>query len=128
MPEPNAATDLTAHQVIGAAIEVHRVLGPGFLESVYEQAMSVEMKLRGIPFSQQDAISMIYKDVAIGEGRLDFLVNRCLVVELKAVDSLAPVHSAQVISYLRATGCTLGLLINFNAPLLKEGLRRIVLS
>ncbi len=128
MEEPSKELDLFAHKVIGAAIEVHRLIGPGYLESVYEEALSVELNLRNIPFTRQVIISVNYKDHAVGEGRLDFLVGGNLVVELKAVDSLAPIHTAQVLSYLKATGRQLGLLINFNTPILKNGLKRIVFS
>ena len=90
--------------------------------------MCVELALRGIPFLRQVLVAVDYKGHPVGESRLDLLVGSSLVVELKAVEALAPVHSAQMISYLRATGHHLGLLINFNVPLLKEGVRRIVLS
>lgn len=128
MSEPSAELDRLANAVIGAAIEVHRVLGPGYVESVYEEALAVELELRGIPFARQIPAAVDYKGHAVGEGRLDLLVGGKLVVELKAVEALAPIHSAQVISYLKATGHELGLLINFNVALLKEGIRRIVLS
>ena len=126
--EPNGELDRLAHDVIGAAIEVHRILGPGFLESVYEEAMCVELGLRGIPFVRQYLSSVDYKGRAVGEHRLDLLVGDVLVVELKAVDALAPVHSAQVMSYLKANGKQLGLLINFNTPVLRQGIKRVVLS
>lgn len=128
MGEPNRELDQLAHAVIGAAIEVHRALGPGFLESVYEEALSFELEQRAIPFTRQHIISVSYKGRPVGEGRLDMLVAGWLVVELKAVDVLAPIHMAQVISYLKATGHKLGLLINFNVPILKQGIRRVVLS
>jgi GxxExxY protein len=127
-PEPEPQIDRLAHQVIGAAIEVHRQLGPGLLESVYEEAMSIELTLRGIAFTRQPEVAIDYKGKPVGQGRLDFLIAGCLVVELKAVEMLAPIHSAQLISYLRITKRNLGLLINFNVPLLKEGIRRVVLS
>jgi GxxExxY protein len=126
--EPGEKLDRMAHEVIGAAIEVDRSLGPGFLESVYEEALCIELKLRGIPFESQVKHSIGYKGHTIGEGKLDLLVDGCLVVELKAVDGLAPIHSAQVISYLKATGYRLALLINFNVPVVKEGIKRVVLS
>src|SRR3972149_1654237 len=126
--EPDKKTDELAKAVIGAAIEVHRVLGPGYLESVYEEALAVELKLRGIPFERQKGMNVDYKGHAVGENRLDLLVDGCLLVELKAVESLAPIHSAQVISYLKAMQLPLGLLINFNVPLLKAGIKRIILS
>jgi len=120
-------TEKLSHDVIGAAIEVHRVLGPGYLEMVYEQALALELAGRGVPFARQAIIDVEYKGQRIGEGRLDFLVGGVLIVELKATEALAPVHQAQVISYLKATGCRLGLLINFNVPILKEGIKRIAL-
>mgnify|MGYP001074191660 CR=1 FL=1 len=126
--EPDADVDELARRVIGAAIEVHRHLGPGFLESVYEEALCVELELRQIPFDRQRSISVDYKGRSVGQGRLDLLVGDKLLVELKAVDRLAPIHNAQVISYLKATRMHLGLLINFNVPLLKDGVRRIIWS
>ena len=126
--EPPVAVDRLAHQVIGAAIAVHRELGPGFLEAAYEEAMSIEMRLRGIPHVRQPLVELQYKGHPIGEQRLDFLVGGQLIVELKAVDALLPVHMAQVISYLRATGHRLGLLINFNVRAVRQGIKRIVVS
>jgi GxxExxY protein len=126
--EPTQEIDNLAHAVIGAAIEVHRILGPGFLESVYEEALCVELELRGIPFSRQASVTVNYKGHTVGEGRLDLLVDNALIVEAKAVDALAPIHTAQVLSYLKATGHQLGLLINFNVPVLKDGIKRIVLT
>jgi GxxExxY protein len=114
--------------VVDAALEVHRALGPGFPEGVYEQALAVELELRGVPFQRQVPIAVKYKGFDIGDGRLDLLVENRLIVELKAVEILAPVHTAQVLSYLRATHHPLGLLISFNVRLLKQGLRRVVLS
>ena len=126
--EPDRQTDDVARSVIGAAIEVHRVLGPGYLESVYEQALAVELDLRRISFERQRSIDVEYKGHGVGEGRLDLLVAGKLVVELKAVDALAPIHTAQVMSYLKTVNHSLGLLINFNVPLLKHGIKRIILS
>jgi GxxExxY protein len=126
--EPGSELDAIASRVIGAAIEVHRHLGPGFLEVVYEEALSVEFRLRSIPFERQKAISVGYKEIPVGEGRLDFLVAGRLIVELKAIEGPAPIHKAQVISYLKVTRLRLGLLINFNVPILKNGLQRVILS
>jgi GxxExxY protein len=126
--EPTEELDDLAHRVIGAAIEVHRHLGPGFLEGVYEEALAIELRLRGIPFERQKMIVVGFKGAAVGEGKLDLLVNDRLIVELKAVESLSAIHKAQVISYLRATRLHLGLLINFNVPILKNGLQRVILS
>ena len=126
--EPNQNLDVLAHRVIGVAIEVHRVLGPGYLESVYEEAMAVELEIQRIGFNRQLAFAVPYKDKNVGEGRIDFLIEESLIVELKAVDKLAPIHTAQVISYLKATGHTLGLLVNFNEKLLRTGIQRVILS
>jgi GxxExxY protein len=128
LPEPPIQLDATTSAVIGAAMEVHRVLGPGFLESLYEEAMALEFGLRGIPFERQKLINVSYKGRPIGEGKLDFFVGDALVVELKAAEKLLPIHQAQVMSYLKATGCRLGLLINFHERLLKDGVRRVVLT
>ncbi len=113
-------------EVIGAAIEVHRILGPGFLEEIYQEALEIELDLRGIPYRSQYPVSIKYKNRDIGKGRLDFFVNNVLVVELKAVENLIPKHKAQVISYLKMTKQPLGLLINFNETLLKDGIQRII--
>ncbi len=126
--EPDEELDALAHAVIGAAIEVHRHLGPGYLEGVYEDALAVEFGLRGIVFERQKPIAVEFKGVPVGEGRLDFLVEERLIAELKAVEELAPIHRAQVLSYLRTTGPSLGLLINFNVTTLRNGIKRVILS
>ncbi|MGE3076898.1 MAG: GxxExxY protein [Dehalococcoidia bacterium] len=115
-----------AAAVIGAAIEVHRALGPGFLESVYEEALATEFRLREIPFIRQPVVEIGFKGHRVGEQRLDFLVCGCLIVELKAVESLAPIHTAQVVSYLRATNLRLGMLLNFNVSKMTAGIRRVI--
>ncbi len=117
-----------ATRVIGAALEVHSQIGPGFIENVYEEALCVELEISGVPFVRQAPISLIYKGRLVGEGRLDLLVGNILIVELKAVEALTSVHTAQVISYLKTTSLQLGLLINFNVASLKQGIRRIILS
>jgi GxxExxY protein len=124
--EPSVELDRLAHTVIGAALEVHGLLGPGFLESVYEEALCVELAHRGVGFARQVAIGVEYKGHRVGEGRLDLLVGERLVVELKAIEQLAPIHTAQVLSYLKATRLPLGLLITFNVKLLRRGIRRII--
>jgi GxxExxY protein len=124
--EPDLRVDQLARVVIGAAIEVHRHLGPGFLESVYEEALSVELSDQRIPFERQKEIGVLYKDREIGKHRIDLLVGKLLIVELKTVDALAEIHKAQVISYLKASRLSLGLLINFNVPVLKNGIQRVV--
>lgn len=128
MKEPSEAVDRLATSVIGAAIEVHRHLGPGYLESVYEEALGIELTLREISFDRQKPVAVLYKGHSVGEGRLDLLVENLLIVELKAVEALAEIHKAQVISYLKATDLQLGLLINFNVPVLKQGIKRVVLT
>jgi GxxExxY protein len=126
LEEPDAEIDRWATVVIGAAIEVHRTLGPGFLEAAYENAMAVELGLRSVPFRRRVPVAVLYKGARVADKQLDLLVADGLVVELKAVAALAPVHSAQVRSYLKASGCSLGLLINFNVPVLREGIRRVI--
>ena len=120
------AVERAAERMIGAAIEVHRNLGPGYLESVYEEALAVELELQSIVFQKQVVFALDYKGHSVGEGRLDFLIEGCLIVEIKAVDMLAAIHTMQVVSYLKATGRNLGLLINFNVPMLTAGLRRVI--
>ena len=126
--EPSSELDALARRVIGAAIEVHRVLGPGYLESVYEEALAVELALQGVPCDRQAPISIEYKGKTVGEGRLDLLIEDCLVVELKTVDSLLPIHHAQVLSYLKATRQQIGLLINFNTRVLRDGVKRVIFT
>lgn len=116
-----------AYDVIGAAIEVHKALGPGLLESVYEKALAVELTERGIPFVQQAPVNVKYKGESVGDGRVDLMVDDTVVVELKAIEELAPIHTAQVLSYLRASGLRLGLIINFNVPMLRDGIKRVIL-
>ena len=128
MQEPDPELDEIAHTVIGAAIEVHRELGPGFLESTYAKALAIELRRRNIQFVQEAPIKLAYKGESIGEGRIDLLVDGLLIVELKAIDRLAPLHQAQVMSYLKTSHKNLGLLINFNVEVLRDGIRRIILS
>ena len=113
------------YAVIGAAMEVHRVLGPGFLESVCEKALAHEFDLRQIPYERQSVLKVVYKDVDVGDFRADFLVESKLVVEIKAIQKLAKSDEAQLLNYLRGTGFRVGLLLNFGAPSL-ERVRRIV--
>jgi len=114
--------------VIGSAIKVHCVLGAGYIESVYEEAMGVELDFQNIPYQRQYKIAVQYRGRSIGEGRLDLLIAGALPVELKAVEILAPIHQAQLLSYLKMTDLQLGLLINFNVPVLKQGIKRVILS
>ena len=126
--EPAPELDRLAKEIIGAALEVHKVLGPGFLESVYEDALCVELKMRGLPFIRQPAVMVEYKGHDVGEGRLDLVVGGKVIVELKAVEALAPIHTAQLLSYLKMTNRQLGLLINFNAEMLRDGIKRVINS
>ncbi len=127
MKEVDSKVDRLAHAVIGAAIEVHRCLGPGLLESMYEMALCIELTERGISFTQQGEVAVFYKERPIGIGRVDLLIGELLIVELKAVDTLAPIHTAQALTYLRMTGHHLALLINFNVPILRDGIKRVAL-
>lgn len=118
--------DLT-HQIIGAAIEVHKVLGPGLLESAYEECLVCELGLRNLQLERQKPLPLIYKDLKLECGyRVDLLVEDRVVVELKAIDALAPVHDAVVLTYLRLSGRRVGLLINFHVAVLKDGIKRFV--
>jgi GxxExxY protein len=112
--------------VIGAAIEVHRVLGPGLDEALYEAALAIELRRRNIAFTRQVVTPVDYKGERIGEKRLDFVIDGRLLLELKAVEELAAVHKAQVLTHLKITGLKLGLLINFNSAILKDGIKRII--
>ncbi len=114
-------------QIIGAAIEVHRVLGPGLLESAYEECLCRELSLRGISYERQKALPVSYKGVALDCGyRLDIVVAGCVIVELKACERLERIHQAQLLTYLKLAGVKYGLLINFNVPVLKDGIKRMV--
>ena len=116
-------------KIIGAAIEVHRLLGPGLLESAYETCLAYELKNQGLSVEQQKPLPLVYKEIHLDHGyRIDLLVNNLVIIELKAVEQITPVHEAQVLSYLRFSGCRVGLLINFNVKLLKDGgIRRFML-
>ena len=113
--------------IIGGAIQVHRVLGPGLLESAYEACLAFELKKRGLRIEEQKPLPLVYDQVKLDCGyRIDLVVEGAVVVEVKSVDALAPIHEAQVISYLKLSGCKVGLLINFNVLQLKQGIRRFV--
>ena len=126
--EPSADIDAIAAELLDAAIEVHRALGPGFLEAIYEEALCVELALRAIPFVRQSSVAVHYKGRIVGDARIDLLVADRLLVELKAIEQIAPIHVAQAMSYLKATGLPLALLVNFNAPVLLRGVRRVIRS
>ncbi|MEJ5226122.1 MAG: GxxExxY protein [Anaerolineales bacterium] len=119
----------TTEAVIGAAIEVHRHLGPGLLESAYEECLCHELGLRNIAFQRQVALPVVYKGVQLDCGyRVDLLVKDEVVVELKAVEQLLPIHDAQILTYMRLGGWKVGLSLNFNQPVLKQGIKRLVLG
>src|SRR5829696_6267258 len=122
MPE-NAVTE----RIIKCAIAVHRELGPGLLENVYEEAMDIECSLDGLAVQRQTKMGIVYRGRSIGEYRLDMLVNDLVVVEIKSVERLDPVFDAQVLTYLKITGKRIGLLINFNSRLVKDGIKRFIL-
>jgi len=115
--------------IIGAAIEVHKHLGPGLLESAYEECLCHELNLRKIPFQRQAPLPVVYKGVKLDcSYRVDLLVKNEVVVELKAVESIAPIHEAQVLTYMRLGGWRVGLIINFNVPIVIKGIKRLVLG
>jgi GxxExxY protein len=116
-------------KIIGAAIEVHRHLGPGLLESTYETCLAYELAQLGLNVDRQKALPLVYKEIRLDQGyRIDLLVEHKVIVELKVVEGLTSVHEAQVLSYLKLSGCQVGLLINFNVKLLKNGIRRFIMS
>ena len=120
---------VVSHEVIGAAIEVHRHLGPGLLESVYEAALCRELWLRRVAFEQQVPVRIEYKGLGLRTAvRLDLLVEKSVVVEVKAVEQLLPIHRSQLLTYLKVTGHQVGLLINFNVHLLRSGMRRLLVG
>ncbi len=124
---PDLELNAITEDIIGAAMEVHRALGPGLLESAYEACLVYELVSRGRRVEQQKPMPVIYKDVHLDVGyRLDLMVDGKVIVELKAVEQLLPIHEAQLLSYLKLSGCRVGLLINFNVPVLKQGIRRFV--
>lgn len=128
MDESGRERDPLTDAVIGAAIEVHKALGPGLLESAYAECLAFELKQRGLSVAREVPLPLVYKDVRLECGYvLDIVVNNQLVLELKAVEKLAPVHEAQLLSYLRISGKRKGLLINFHVPVVKDGIKRMVL-
>jgi GxxExxY protein len=126
--EPDEEMNYLTSRVIGAAIEIHRALGPGYQESIYEEALAFELKRMEIGFERQRSFVVKYLGHVVGEGRVDFLVKGKLVVELKSTEKMQPVYKAQVISYLKAMSCQIGLLINFNESMLRSGIQRIIYS
>jgi GxxExxY protein len=122
------ALDGIASQVVDSVFKIHRAFGPGLLESAYEVCLIHELKKRGLKVESQVVVPLVYDGVKIDTGfRMDLLVSDRLIVELKAVETILPVHEAQILTYLKVTGCRLGLLINFNVPLIKDGIKRVAL-
>jgi GxxExxY protein len=120
--------DELSQQVIGLAIEVHRHLGPGLLESAYEECLCLELKEAGLPFRRQVPLPIIYKSIKLDCGyRLDLVVMDRLILELKTVEQLLPIHNAQLLTYMKLSGIRTGLLLNFSSAVLKDGLRRLIL-
>ena len=113
-------------KIIGCAIEVHKLLGPGLLESVYEKALCIELKLAGLKFQRQKSLPVLYKNESIGEFKIDILVENKIVLELKSVERHDPLFEAQILSYMKLGNYPLGLLINFNSKLLKDGIKRFI--
>jgi GxxExxY protein len=132
LPQSHGDTELeqinvVTERIIGAAIEVHRVLGPGLIESIYEAALCFELDDRGIKYSRQVSIPAYYKGRLLGDYRVDFIVEDLGVLEVKSVATVVPVFRAQLLTYLRLTGKRVGLLLNFNSRLMKEGIDRLAL-
>lgn len=123
---PDGINQLTS-DIISACIAVHRELGPGLLEVVYQRAVSIELNSRGVSHDVERSVPITFKGELLGHHRLDLIVDEQVIVELKAVDRLSPLHVAQALSYLRVTGLRLALLVNFNVHVLKSGIRRIAL-
>jgi GxxExxY protein len=120
--------DEYSHKIIGCAIEVHRLLGPGLLESAYEECLPYELRSRAMNVEQQKPIPVIYKSIRLDCGyRIDLLVEKSVIIELKSIDSFSLFHEAQILTYMRFAGIKTGLLINFNVTVLKHGIRRFVL-
>jgi GxxExxY protein len=126
LPEPDPKLDDLIRAVIGACIAVHIELGPGLLESLYEAALCIEFRKRSIPFVRQAIVMVQYQGENIGECRLDFIVDRQLVLEIKAVETLLPVHKAQTLTYLKIMNLHVGLLANFNVERMKQGIKRVI--
>jgi GxxExxY protein len=125
--EPSAEIDALARQIVDAGLKVHRALGPGLLESAYEHCLAHELGLRGLAVRRQVPLPVVYEGLRLDAGyRLDLVVVGAIVVEVKAVEALSRLHEAQLMTYLKLSGCRLGFLMNFNVPLFKDGVRRLV--
>lgn len=119
--------DELSNSIIGAAIEVHKIIGPGVLESAYEECLCYELGRKGMAFERQKSLPLFYKNINLDCGyRVDILVEKLVIIELKAIEKIEPIHEAQILTYLKLANLWLGLIINFNVPVLKDGIRRIV--
>ena len=123
--EPDPELNRVTNAIIGAAIAFHRELGPGHLEAIYGRALAIEFAHRGIAFQKELPITLSYRGQVVGTGRLDFLVEQCVIVELKSIEAIGPVQRAQMLTYLRITKHKLGIILNFNVATLVDGIRRI---
>jgi GxxExxY protein len=123
--EPDPKLNRITNAIIGAAIAVHRELGPGHLEAIYGRALAIEFAHRGIGFQKEVPVTLAYRGQVVGNGRLDFLVEGCVILELKSIESIGPVQRAQMLTYLRITHHKLGIILNFNVARLVDGIRRI---
>ena len=124
---PHLELNALTSRIIGPAIEIHRILGPGLLESVYQACLFYELQKSGLQVDTQKTVPVVYEDVKLDIGfRADAIVERTVIVEIKSVVAVAPIHRAQVLTYLKLTGCQAGLLINFNVPVLKQGITRVL--
>jgi GxxExxY protein len=119
--------EVLVQRTIGCCLSVHRQLGPGLLEAVYPKAIALELESLNIPFEREHPVPVLYRDRTLCHHRLDLFIDRQLILEVKSVEKLLPIHVAQVISYLRVTGVRIGLLVNFNVPILARGIRRVIL-
>jgi len=122
------STEEVFKKILDSSFQVHTVLGPGLLESAYEECLFYELKQIGLKVEKQKALPLVYKDVKLEAGyRIDLIVENCIIIEIKAVDQLSDIHLAQILTYLKLSNCKLGLLVNFNVRHLKDGIKRVVL-
>jgi GxxExxY protein len=124
----SAHAEKVATEIVDAAIKLHRALGPGLLESAYEACLCYELSKRGIPYRQQVALPVRYEEVFVETGfRIDILADACVIIELKSTEAIAPIHEAQLLTYLKLANIRLGFILNFNVPLMKQGIKRMVI-
>ncbi len=129
MNEPQSEHNFVSGQIVDSAFAVHSTLGPGLLESIYEQCLTIELSMRGLRVERQVALPVIYRDTRINGGfRMDLVIGGLVVVEIKAAERTLPIHEAQLLTYLKLSGYRIGLLINFNVMLIKDGIKRLIRS